>query len=207
MVIKKRIIKKRDEKTGEITKREKVEVGMESKMRALGAIELMQRGLVDRIIVTGGIAKEFPDEKSIAEAMEEYLVKKGVPPQKILKETKSKNTAENIENILAILEKEGISKVLLETNEFHLPRAKQLFGNIMERHGLSVEEAELSAESLLNERSPHYKRLTSHYEFPESLKKLPRKALIKGLREFLRRILIHVDRDDKIAKFLVSKLR
>ncbi|MCH7878867.1 MAG: YdcF family protein, partial [candidate division Zixibacteria bacterium] len=139
------LLEERDEKTGEITKREKVEVGMESKMRALGAIELMQRGLVDRIIVTGGIAKEFPDEKSIAEAIEEYLVKKGVPPQKILKETKSKNTAENIENILAILEKEGISKVLLETNEFHLPRAKQLFGNIMERHGLSVEEAEISA--------------------------------------------------------------
>lgn len=188
-------------------KKGRVVAGLESKMRALGAIELMKRGLVERIIVTGGVAKEFPNEKSIAEAIEEYLIKKGVPSDKILKETGSKNTAENIENVLGILEREGVGKVLLETNEFHLPRAKQLWGNIFKKHGLSVEEAEVSAEKLLNKRSPHYQKLTSYYEFPSSLLKLPQKALTKGLYEFLRRVLIYVDREDKIARFLAQRIR
>lgn len=204
--LRKRIIRSKNEKTGGVIEREKIEPDIESKMRALGAIELWRRGLVREIIVAGGQAKEFPGEKSIAEAMEDYLVQKGVPREIIFKETTSKNTAENIENILGILEEKDVKKVILETNECRLARAKQLFGNILEKHGLKIEEAFISAEELLNERSPHYKKLTSHYQYPESLVKAPKEALLKGLWEVLHRVLIYVDREDKLAKFFVHKL-
>lgn len=195
---------------GELKKNKKGEVvaGIESKMRALGALELWRRDLTDKIILTGGIAAEYPEDKSIAEAMKDYLIKKGVPEEVIHLETTSKNTAENLKNIMDILDKKNIRKAVLETSEFHLGRAKQLFGNILEERGLKLEEiTSLSAEELLNERSPHYRNITKYYQFPHSVINLPTIAIKKGLREFLRRILIYVDRQDKVATFLAHKFR
>ena len=70
----------------------------------------------------------------------------------------------------------------------------------------------LSAEELLRKRSrhydePHYGEILSHFEFPKSLAKAPKEALIKGVREFLRRVLIYCDPEDKTATFLANRLR
>lgn len=199
--------------------------GMESKMRALGALELLKEGKAKRIMFTGGVAKEFPG-KSIAEAMKEYVMKYGVPEENILLETESKNTAENIKNTLDILamEKEKAQSISLLTNEYHLGRAKQLLGNFLEKRDWKLKIGVIAVEDLLKQRSRHYDKIAAHYQFPTSLvgapsKKLlggntlsggaftPEKALIKGLREALRRVIIHVDPNDKTVTFLAQKIR
>ncbi|MGC9598811.1 MAG: YdcF family protein [Minisyncoccia bacterium] len=193
----------------EMNKNGKAVPSLESKMRAIGALELFERGKVKKIIISGsGHRKGVSTEATVAEAMKEYLLSRGIPENAVFTEGTSINTAEGLENVLGLLEQEDIRKVLLETNEYHLPRARQLFENILRKHGLDINLANsVSAEELLKERSPHYEKLTSHFEFPSSLKNAPREALQKGLREFLRRVLIYVDRDDKIAKFLAGKIR
>ncbi|HEX4103913.1 MAG TPA: YdcF family protein [Candidatus Paceibacterota bacterium] len=182
---------------------------LESKMRAIGALELFEKGKVKKIIISGsGHQKDLPTDTSIAEVMKHYLLTHGIPENAILTEGTSVNTSEGIENVLALLDQEDIKKILLETNEYHLPRARQLFENILKKHGLEIELADsVSAEELLKERSPHYEKLVSHFEWPASLKNAPQETLQKGLREFLRRILIYIDRDDKIATFLAAKVR
>ncbi len=184
----------------------KLLAGQELKMRALAALELLKHGKIDAIIVTGGsTAKDSLSTE--ADVIEEYLVEMGVPREKIFKETTSKNTAQNIENCIGILTENGIKTVLVVTNEFHGPRAKQLFQNIMKKHGLDLEGAPISAEAVLNARSAHYNGLTAHYTFPESLKHCPRRAIKMGMRELLRRILIAIDPGDTIAKALANRVR
>lgn len=204
--------------------------GIESKMRALGALELLKEGKAKRIMFTGGVAKEFPG-KSIAAAMKEYLMSEkfkryGIPEESILVEEESKNTNENLENALDILEKErGRTKsISLLTNEYHLDRAEQLLGNVLKKRGLKLEIGSIVAEEILKKRSAHYAGLAAHYQFPTSLAKAPskkllggntfsggaftsEKALLKGLREILRRGIIHIDKDDGIVTFLARKLR
>lgn len=182
---------------------------LESKMRAIAALELFGQGKVNKIILSGNARRKgYPANVTIAGLMKQYLIERGIPEEAVVTETGSKNTAENLENSLKIIESEGLKKILFETNEYHIPRARQLLNNILEKHGLHLDEASfVSAEKLLKERSEHYDELVSHYEFPDSLKKAPTETLKKILREFLRKMLIYIDRDDKIATFLAEKLR
>lgn len=74
------------------------------------------------IIVTGGQGDDelIPE----ADAMRDYLVERGIPPERILVENTSRNTAENF-----ALSKEHFSpdaSVLIVSNEFHLFRALRL---------------------------------------------------------------------------------
>lgn len=193
----------------EMNKDGKAVPSLKSKMRAIGALELFEKGKAKKIIISGsGHRKGVSTEATVADVMKEYLVSRGIPENAIVTEGTSMNTAEGLENVFDLLEKEDIKKILLETNEYHLPRARQLFENILEKRGLKIDLTDsFSAEALLKERSHHYEKLVSHFEFPDSLKNAPKEALQKGLREFLRRILIYVDRDDKVAKFLAEKVR
>lgn len=57
--------------------------------------------------------------------MYEYLVEKGIAPERIIKENLSRDTSENIENSCAYLDKEN-SRVGIVTNNFHVFRAVQI---------------------------------------------------------------------------------
>lgn len=197
----------------------KEEIGFSSKMRLLAAHELYVRGLINKMILTGGLF-EKGQQKPLAELMKDFLISLGVPESDIFLESESKNTSENLLNALKILEEQKLNKVVLETNEYHLERAMQIFSNILKEAGLNVGYEEIaglkiggidfegiSAEDILEQRSPHYKKLIEGFKFPGALAENPAQALKLGLREFLRRIIISVDRDDKIGRFLVQLLR
>lgn len=90
------------------------------------AVEYHTRNPNALIIVCGG---QGPQE-DIAEAlaMERYLIDKGVPQDKILKEDKSTSTNENLSNAKGILENyfpQGYSSVLI-TNDYHIYRAVEI---------------------------------------------------------------------------------
>lgn len=73
-------------------------------------------------IASGGNETEF--YKSEAEYIAVELSKYGVPKSKIIEESKSKNTYENIKNSKKIIDEKGLSKnVAIATSEYHQYRA------------------------------------------------------------------------------------
>ncbi len=84
-------------------------------------------------IVSGG---KGPDEPvAEAEAMYDYLVEKGIAPERIYKEANSHNTNENMEYTAKIIEEEGFSRnIVAITNSFHQYRAARYAAH----HGLTA---------------------------------------------------------------------
>lgn len=77
------------------------------------------------VIVCGAQGRDEPMTE--AEAMKQYLVGKGVPEKDILTDPDSVNTNQNLKNAAALLETlPGISKVLIVTSDYHVPRALAL---------------------------------------------------------------------------------
>lgn len=72
------------------------------------------------VIVSGGQGPDEPDTE--AEGMYQYLVKKGIKPERIIKEDKSRNTVQNIEFSAEFLD-EATDKVGIVSNNFHIFRA------------------------------------------------------------------------------------
>ena len=82
-------------------------------------------GDYDRILVTSGGQGE-KDNISQGEAMKEYIVQKGMSPVRIIPETKSVNTEQNMALSLDVLEKEGINPsdgIVIITGGYHIFRA------------------------------------------------------------------------------------
>ncbi|MDU7887398.1 MAG: YdcF family protein, partial [Clostridium perfringens] len=63
-----------------------------------------------------------------SEAMKNFLVNKGINPNRIIEEDKSKSTFQNLEFSKKILEERHADKdeVLIVTSDFHLFRAKEI---------------------------------------------------------------------------------
>lgn len=70
-------------------------------------------------IVSGGQGWNEPYPE--AEGMRDYLLKKGVPAERILMEPESRNTLENIQNSMQMIDPEA-DRVGIVTNNFHLFR-------------------------------------------------------------------------------------
>jgi uncharacterized SAM-binding protein YcdF (DUF218 family) len=78
------------------------------------------------IIVTGGQGINEPFPESVA--MEEYLIKHGVPKEQIIQEDKSTSTRENFEfsrRLMNVPDDETM-KIVFITNDFHVFRSRIL---------------------------------------------------------------------------------
>jgi uncharacterized SAM-binding protein YcdF (DUF218 family) len=76
-----------------------------STCRARCAAELYKRGLVPKLLLSGGPVSTATSE---AEQMAEVLVAAGVPRERLLLEPESRNTFENVERTVAMLQREGL---------------------------------------------------------------------------------------------------
>lgn len=72
------------------------------------AAELYQLGLAPHVIFSGGNGKGSQFIRAEAEEFADVALKHGVPPDKILKETRASNTGENILFTKALLAQRGI---------------------------------------------------------------------------------------------------
>lgn len=80
-----------------------------------------------RILVSGGDGSFSGDYKGDADLAGDFFSAMGVDPGRIIRETASRNTAENVSETRALLERNGLSDCLLITSAYHMPRAKALF--------------------------------------------------------------------------------
>lgn len=90
------------------------------------AIELLNKGRVQKILFTGGVPKpRIPGTKTTeAGAMKKYAIKRGVDPKAIAPlEDKSKTTFHNLEYSIPILERLGATEAVIVTHDFHRPRS------------------------------------------------------------------------------------
>jgi uncharacterized SAM-binding protein YcdF (DUF218 family) len=92
------------------------------------AAELYQRGLAPIVVVTGG---RLPGDRfTEASAGARYLVRKGVPPDALLREVSSTSSWESLAASARFLERDGIRDVVLVSDPFHSRRISQIAGEV-----------------------------------------------------------------------------
>lgn len=100
--------------------------GKSLKLRLDSAAELLEKNESSVCIVTGGMG---PDEyRAEGDVMADYLISVGISPERIYIDNTSKNTVENIENAMTIIEENALSEytVACVSTNFHIPRIKYL---------------------------------------------------------------------------------
>lgn len=109
------------------------------KYRLDKAVEYYGKNKDAVIVVTGG--QGLQESVTEASAMEKYLLNKGIPADKIIKEEKATSTNENMRFSKAILDKrfDGEYKIAVITNNFHVYRGVSIakiegFENVTHMH-------------------------------------------------------------------------
>jgi uncharacterized SAM-binding protein YcdF (DUF218 family) len=80
-----------------------------------------------KILVSGGDGSFSGDYKGDADLAGEFFTAMGIESTRIIRENTSRNTAENVSETKALLDKNGLKDCLLITSGYHMPRAKSLF--------------------------------------------------------------------------------
>lgn len=83
---------------------------------------LFKNHQVKILLMSGGDDTE--DERNEAVTMQEIAIKDGLPASKILLETKSTSTFENIKNSQIVMSKNKLKTAILVTEPFHIARAR-----------------------------------------------------------------------------------
>lgn len=98
------------------------------------AADLHRRGLVPRLVLSGGAAKAGHTEASV---MRQLAIARGVPADALVLDDAARSTIENFACSLPILERLGAHRVLVVTEPWHMRRAMLL----ARRHGLDARAA------------------------------------------------------------------
>ena len=103
--------------------------------RVKSAVRLYKRGVVGRLVFSGGAAHSPYVE---ADVMAELAVKRGVPAASILREGRALTTWQNVRYAKYLLEDNHLASTLVVSTADHLPRARriaQFYGLFDERTG------------------------------------------------------------------------
>lgn len=73
-----------------------------------------------------------------AEHMQQFMLAKGVKPEKIILETKATNTKDHVKYLLPIAKEKGYKRVYLVTSASHMPRSMQLFKDAFRQNGIEI---------------------------------------------------------------------
>lgn len=98
--------------------------------RLLVAMDLFRAGKASYIILTG--KSSLIDHKGVAESedLRQYLIARGIPSDRVLIETESRNTIENFEAGLRLAKEHGLHRILLVTSAFHMDRSMAIVDSV-----------------------------------------------------------------------------
>ncbi|MEW8959526.1 MAG: YdcF family protein [Moorella sp. (in: firmicutes)] len=85
------------------------------------AEELYHEGYAPAIITTGGTGTLNPTPEGTAARL--TLIARGIPPDVVYEEVKSRNTRENLTEARKIMQQYGWKKAVIVTHDYHLLRA------------------------------------------------------------------------------------
>lgn len=92
------------------------------------AIWLLQQQRVDYLILTGGRGEG--DTQAEAEVARRYALQAGVPGERILTESVSTITAENLSEACGLMRRHGLQSALIVSDPLHMQRAMLLARDI-----------------------------------------------------------------------------
>lgn len=95
--------------------------------RILAGIRLVQRGVAERLLITGGSGDPWAQDASEARALRPFVLEAGLTEAQILIEDRARNTYENALYSAEIIRQHGFQKLLLVTSAFHMARAAGVF--------------------------------------------------------------------------------
>jgi uncharacterized SAM-binding protein YcdF (DUF218 family) len=114
--------------------RDRIELGPDTYYRCLHALAIYRQVGGCSLLLSGGIVEGKPGGTSLAEAMRDFLVRRGVKPEDLTVEKRSETTYENAVECAKILRERGVSHIMLVTDAKHLWRATLCF----RRQGIEV---------------------------------------------------------------------
>ncbi|SEV92386.1 DUF218 domain-containing protein [Cognatiyoonia koreensis] len=91
--------------------------------RCAHALSLWQMDRAQVLVPCGGLGIHAPAE---AEIMRDIFIKAGVPAAQIIPEAKSRTTYENLRNARALLSRFDVTRVIIVSDRYHLPRARMV---------------------------------------------------------------------------------
>lgn len=103
--------------------------------RVVHAVELCKKGIIKRIIISGGSGRLVAAARKEANELFTAMVLMGVPANDIMIENKSRNTYESAVNVGMILRDSNTDKLLLITSAFHMRRSIACF----EKAGFTID--------------------------------------------------------------------
>lgn len=92
------------------------------------AIRLLQQQRVDYLILTGGRGEG--DTQAEAEVARQYALQAGVPGERILTESVSTITAENLSEACGLMRRHGLQSAFIVSDPLHMQRAMLLARDI-----------------------------------------------------------------------------
>jgi len=96
--------------------------------RILQAVDLYEKGIVKKIVITGGTARLIRKTPPEAIHLKDFLVSIGIPSDSVLIDPESRNTYENAVNTRKFMDKYGWGEnIILVTSAFHMRRAEGCF--------------------------------------------------------------------------------
>lgn len=96
--------------------------------RLMQTIDLYQKGIIGKIVISGGSGHLIYRDRTEASFIKKYLVGIGIDPEDIIFESRSKNTYENAKFTKELLVENKINDtVILITSALHMKRAQAVF--------------------------------------------------------------------------------
>jgi len=106
-----------------------VEMG-EAGDRILAGVALVRWGHADTLLIAGGSGDLFDQSASEALALNRFAIEFGVPADRILLDTTSRNTYENAVEVRPWLQEAGLLDIILVTSAAHMPRSMGCFRKV-----------------------------------------------------------------------------
>jgi uncharacterized SAM-binding protein YcdF (DUF218 family) len=103
------------------------EMGMFTSQNAMETARIYRMLGSPTVVVTGGIVTNGEQRFAESEVMADGLVRLGVPRERIILETRSRNTREQATNSAHVLQQQGTKRFVLVTDSDHMPRAMATF--------------------------------------------------------------------------------
>ncbi|CAN5312983.1 YdcF family protein [soil metagenome] len=120
------------------------------KARLDHALQLWERKMATRFIVTGGVGPgDVTSEAAVARA---YVEKAGVPADSVLLEPAGRTTSESMEAVAAIMESEGMERAVLVSDPFHMFRLWLL----SRRYGITAHTSPVRGRSWQDDRNQRW---------------------------------------------------
>ena len=143
------------------------------KARIIAAVELVKYFPETKLVMTA-THYPTPEDPSQSSVMADELRKLGVKQQQIVTEEYSKSTYDELSRIVALSRDNKYRRVVVLTNEYHVPRAEEMLNRLGElaanrndtnlvmdvsKFNEEVNTTFIAAEDILIKRNPHYAKV------------------------------------------------